>query len=161
VVHTRSERVDRCRKTILEMLSSTVDLSQAPEIKNMMLEYDADDERFPASLRREVPLIDDNPRYIRDYNKCVLCWRCVQVCAEDAQHTYALNFSGRGFDTQITTFFDKPLPETSCVFCGQCVGVCPTDVIQPKREWLLEKGLSLAEISSAVQKKNSIKRKSK
>jgi NADH dehydrogenase/NADH:ubiquinone oxidoreductase subunit G len=161
VVHTRSERVDRCRKTILEMLSSAVDLSQAPEIKNMMLEYDADDGRFPASLRREAALIDDNPMFVRDYNKCVLCWRCVQVCAEDAQYTYALNFSGRGFDTQITTFFDKPLPETSCVFCGQCVGVCPTDAIQPKREWLLEKGLSSAEISSAVQKKNSIKRKSK
>jgi NADH dehydrogenase/NADH:ubiquinone oxidoreductase subunit G len=161
VVHTRSERVIRCRKTILEMLSSTVDLSQAPEIKNMMLEYDADDGRFPASLRREVPLIDDNPMYVRDYNKCVLCWRCVQVCAEDAQYTFALNFSRRGFDTQITTFFDKPLPETSCVFCGQCVGVCPTDAIQPKREWLLENGLSPAEISSAVQKKKSIKRKGK
>ena len=161
VVHTHSERVDRCRKTILEMLSSAVDLSQAPEIKNMMREYDADDERFPASLRREVPLIDDNPMYIRDYNKCVLCWRCVQVCAEDAQYTYALNFSGRGFDTQITTFFDKPLPETSCVFCGQCVGVCPTDAIQAKREWLLEQGLRPAEISSAVQKKKSVKRKSK
>jgi len=161
VVHTRSERVDRSRKTILEMLSSAVDLSQAPEIKNMMLEYDADDGRFPASLRREVPLIDDNPMFIRDYNKCVLCWRCVQVCAEDAQYTYALNFSGRGFDTQISTFFYKPLPETSCVFCGQCVGVCPTDAIQPKREWLLEKGSSPAEISSAVQKKNRKKRKSK
>ena len=161
VVHTRSERVDRCRKTILEMLSSAVDLSQAPEIKNMMREYDADDERFPASLRREVPLIDDNPMYVRDYNKCVLCWRCVQVCAEDAQFTYALNFSGRGFDTQITTFFDKPLPETVCVFCGQCVGVCPTDAIQAKREWLLEQGLRPAEISSAVQKKKSVKRKSK
>ncbi len=161
VVQTRSERVDRSRKTILEMLSSAVDLSQAPEIENMMLEYDADDGRFPASLRREVALIDDNPMYIRDYNKCVLCWRCVQVCAEDAQYTYALNFSGRGFDTQISTFFDKPLPETTCVFCGQCVGVCPTDAIQPKREWLLEKGSSPAEISSAVQKVNSIKRKSK
>jgi predicted molibdopterin-dependent oxidoreductase YjgC len=161
VVHTRSERVARCLKTILEMLSSAVDLSQAPEIKNMLLEFDADYGRFPASLRREVPLIDDNPMFVRDYNKCVLCWRCVQVCADDAQYTYALNFSGRGFDTQISTFFDKPLPETTCVFCGQCVGVCPTDAIQPKQEWLLEKGLNPAEISSAVQKKNSIKRKSK
>jgi len=71
--------------------------------------------------------------YIRDYAKCILCWRCVQVCAEDAQYTFAINFEGRGFETRIGTFFDKPMPETTCVFCGQCVGVCPTGALKPKR----------------------------
>ena len=56
--------------------------------------------------------------------------------ADDAQFTYAINFKGRGFDTGIGTFFDKPMPETSCVFCGQCVGVCPTGALKPKREAL-------------------------
>lgn len=64
--------------------------------------------------------------FVRDYAKCILCWRCVQVCADDAQYAFAINFDGRGFDTRIATFFDKPLPETTCVFCGQCVGVCPS-----------------------------------
>jgi predicted molibdopterin-dependent oxidoreductase YjgC len=84
--------------------------------------------------------------FIRDYAKCILCWRCVQVCADDAQFTHAINFAGRGFETQIATFFERPLPESSCVFCGQCVGVCPTGALKPRREWLLEQGKTPDEI---------------
>jgi len=141
VVNTHSERVTRSRRTILEMLASTVDLSEAPEIQLLLQEYAADLQRFPGAERRAIPLLDDNPMYIRDYTRCILCWRCVQVCANDAQYVFALNFSGRGFDTSIATFYDRPMPATTCVFCGQCVGVCPTGALKTKREWLLEKGL--------------------
>jgi NADH dehydrogenase/NADH:ubiquinone oxidoreductase subunit G len=146
-VQTRSERVKRARKTILEMLASTMDLSDAPEILTMMDEYGADTSRFPDAVRRVSDIKDDNPMYIRDYSKCLLCWRCVQVCADDAQYTYAINFEGRGYETQIGTFFDKPIPETTCVLCGQCVGVCPTGALKPKRQYLLEQGVSPEEIS--------------
>jgi NADH dehydrogenase/NADH:ubiquinone oxidoreductase subunit G len=146
-VQTRSEKVIRSRKTILEMLASTMDLSDAPEILTIMDEYGASHERFPDAERRESDVKDDNPMYIRDYSKCLLCWRCVQVCADDAQYTYAINFEGRGFETQIGTFFDKPIPETTCVMCGQCVGVCPTGALKPKREFLLELGKTPTEIS--------------
>jgi NADH dehydrogenase/NADH:ubiquinone oxidoreductase subunit G len=147
-VQTRSEKVDRARRTILEMLASTMDLSDAPEILDMMNEYGASPERFPDAERREVTVKDDNPMYIRDYAKCLLCWRCVQVCAEDAQYTYAINFSGRGYETQIATFFDRPMPASTCVFCGQCVGVCPTGALKPKREFLLEEGASPEQIAA-------------
>ena len=146
-VQTKSEKVIRARKTILEMLASTMDLSDAPEILTMMDEYGASAERFPGAERRESTVIDDNPMFIRDYSKCLLCWRCVQVCADDAQYTFAINFEGRGFETQIGTFFDKPIPETSCVLCGQCVGVCPTGALKPKRQFMLEQGMSPNEIS--------------
>ena len=145
-VQTRSERVVRARRTILEMLASSVDLSDSPEILALMEEYGASMERFPEAKRREVSVKDDNPMYVRDYAKCVLCWRCVQVCAEDAQYTYAINFSGRGYETEIGTFFDSPMPATTCVFCGQCVGVCPTGALKPKREFFLEQGLKPDEI---------------
>jgi predicted molibdopterin-dependent oxidoreductase YjgC len=150
-VHARSERVERSRRTILELLDSAVDLSEAPEIQEMMAEYSADDERFPESEARSLPMLDDNPMFIRDYAKCVLCWRCVQVCAEDAQYTHAINFTGRGFDTMIGTFFDKPLMETTCVFCGQCVGVCPSGALKSKRQHLLEQGLSPEEVMKATR----------
>ncbi len=150
-IHTRTERVMRTRRTILEMLASSVDLSEAPEIMDMLEEYGADPERYPEATRREPPLLDDNPMYIRDYSQCILCWRCVQVCAEDVQYTYALNFSHRGYDTQISTFFHRPMPETTCVFCGQCVGVCPTGALKPKRQWLLELGYSADEISELTR----------
>ena len=146
-VQTRSEKVIRARRTLLEMLASTMDLSEAPEIQNMMYEYGASSSRFPDSERRESEVKDDNPMYIRDYSKCLLCWRCVQVCAEDAQYTFAINFDGRGFETQIGTFFDKSIPETSCVLCGQCVAVCPTGALKPKREYLLEQGMTPDQIS--------------
>ena len=146
-VKTNSERVMRSRRTILEMLASTMDLSDAPEILTMLEESGANADRFPQAERRESEVKDDNPMYIRDYSKCLLCWRCVQVCADDAQYTFAINFSGRGFETQIATFFDRSIPETTCVLCGQCVGVCPTGALKPKREFLLEKGMSPQEIS--------------
>jgi NADH dehydrogenase/NADH:ubiquinone oxidoreductase subunit G len=146
-VQTRSEKVVRSRRTILEMLASTMDLSEAPDIQQMMYEYGASSSRFPDAERRETDVKDDNPMYIRDYSKCLLCWRCVQVCADDAQYTFAINFDGRGYETQIGTFFDKTIPETSCVLCGQCVGVCPTGALKPKREFLLELGKTPDEIS--------------
>jgi NADH dehydrogenase/NADH:ubiquinone oxidoreductase subunit G len=158
-VQTRSERVMRARKTILEMLASSVDLSDAPEILTMMDEYGASAERFPEAERREIEVKDDNPMYLRDYSKCVLCWRCVQVCAEDAQYTYAINFSGRGYETEIGTFFDRSIPESTCVFCGQCVGVCPTGALQPKREFLLEQGIAPEEITVMSSGRKKRKRK--
>lgn len=157
VVQTRSARVERSRRTILEMLDSAVDLSDAPEIQTQMAEYGVDHSRFPDAARREAASIDDNPMYVRDYAKCVLCWRCVQVCAEDAQYTFALTLDGRGFDTQIGTFFDQPMPATTCVFCGQCVGVCPTGALKPRREWLLEQGKTpdeIMELSRAERRKS-------
>ena len=149
-VQTRSERVMRARKTILEMLASTMDLSDAPEILTMMDEYGASSNRFPDAERRESEVKDDNPMYVRDYSTCLLCWRCVQVCADDAQYAFAINFNGRGFETQIGTFFERTIPKTTCVLCGQCVGVCPTGALKPKREYLLEQGLTPDQISVLV-----------
>ncbi len=150
-VHTHTERVILARRSILEMLASTVDLSEAPDIQALIREYGADVQRFPQAERRQPPIIDDNPMYIRDYAKCILCWRCVQVCAQDAQYTYAINFNERGFKTSIGTFYDKPMPETTCVFCGQCVGVCPTGALKPKRQWLLEEGLAESQIMNLTR----------
>lgn len=158
-VETRSERVMRARKTILEMLSSTIDLSEAPEILAMLEEYGASPHRFPEATRREIEVLDDNPMYLRDYSKCLLCWRCVQVCADDAQYTYAINFSGRGYETRIDTFFNQTIPASTCVFCGQCVGVCPTGALQPKREYLLQQGLAPEEITVLHSGKRKRQRK--
>ena len=158
-VSTTSERVQRARRTILEMLYATVDLSEAPEIEAMAEAYGVNRDRFPGAELRHVPLIDDNPMYIRDYTKCVLCWRCVQVCAEDAQYTYAINFKGRGYETQISTFYEVPMPESTCVFCGQCIGVCPTGALKFKRQHLLEVGYALEDILQMTRSERSGRRR--
>ena len=142
VIHTRSKRVNLARRVILEMLATTVDLSDAPELQAMLAEYDAQPQRFGEDItRREHEVIIDNSFYVRDYDKCVLCWRCVQACDVDMEHAFALGYSGRGFATSIATFFESPLPETPCVFCGNCVGVCPTGALKDRRVFELEMAL--------------------
>ena len=139
VVETDSERVRHSRKMVLEFLGSGVDLSQTPELEQWIQRYGSDPERYdqyemPAVRMGEEPKIQDS-LYIRDYDKCVLCYKCVEACGDDAQHTYAIAVSGRGFDTRISTEFDVALPDSACVYCGNCIGVCPTGAIQFKSEF--------------------------
>ncbi|MBI9099912.1 MAG: (2Fe-2S)-binding protein [Spirochaetaceae bacterium] len=134
-VQTDSPRVKRVRKTILEMLDNCTDLSEAPELQIQMKKYGVENGRFRDTVKRDYPVKDDNPFYIRDYSKCIVCGRCVQVCSEDIQFSYALTTGGRGFENRITTNFDKPLPETSCVFCGNCIEVCPSGALVSRREY--------------------------
>ncbi len=150
-IRTDTDTVRRSRRTTLELLASAVNLEEAPDILALLDEYGADPARFSDGKRRETPVYDDNPFYLRDYNQCINCWRCVQVCAEDAQYAYALNFSGRGFDTTIGTFMDDGMMDTTCVFCGQCVGVCPTGALKPKRQALLEVGVDPDSIFQATR----------
>ena len=139
VVQTDSPRVRHSRKMVLEFLGSSVDLSQATELAEWMRHYGADPDRYdqpdlPAERISEEPKIQDD-LYIRDYDKCVLCYKCVEACGDDAQHTYAISVSGRGFDARISTEFDTVLPDSACVYCGNCIGVCPTGAIQFKTEF--------------------------
>jgi NADH dehydrogenase/NADH:ubiquinone oxidoreductase subunit G len=138
VVSTTGERVAAARRVILELLASTVELHDAPEIQAQIAKYGADVSRFAGGERREFPVLDDNPFYVRDYSQCVMCWRCIQVCADDVQFTYALTWGGRGIGSHVATFFDEEMPDTSCVFCGNCVGVCPTGALKGKVEFRLE-----------------------
>ena len=71
----------------------------------------------------------DNDLYMRDYSKCILCYKCVEACGEDAQFTFAIAVAGRGFDARISTEYAAPLPDSACVYCGNCIGVCPTGAL--------------------------------
>ncbi len=135
MVNTETERVQAARRVILELLASIVDLSQAPEVLALAERYGANLSRFAGGVRRAFPVYDDNPFYIRDYAKCIMCWRCIQVCAEDVQNTYALTWGGRGIGSHVATAFGEDMPDTTCVFCGNCVGVCPTGALQGRVEW--------------------------
>ncbi len=144
VVHTDSERVRTGRKVILELLASTVDLRDAPEIQGYIQRYGADTARFAGGVSRQArfEVYNDNPFYIRDYSQCVMCWRCIQVCADDVQHTYALTWGQRGINSHVATFFNEDMPDTTCVFCGNCVGVCPTGALKGVVEWRLENAIA-------------------
>ena len=81
------------------------------------------------------PVKIDNDLYVRDYARCILCYKCVQACGVEAQNTFAIAVAGRGFDARISTEFATPLPESACVYCGNCIGVCPTGALMFKSEY--------------------------
>jgi predicted molibdopterin-dependent oxidoreductase YjgC len=92
----------------------------------------------PDGARAETvaqPTKVDNELYVRDYSKCILCYKCVQACGEDAQNTFAIAVAGRGFDARISTEGNVPLPESACVYCGNCIAVCPTGALMFKSEY--------------------------
>jgi predicted molibdopterin-dependent oxidoreductase YjgC len=135
IVQTESERVRLSRRLVLEFLASAVDVSTAPTMQAYMKRYGARPERFGARAETMAqPAKIDNDLYMRDYSKCILCYKCVEACGVDAQNTFAIGVSGRGFSAHISTEFDIPLPESACVYCGNCIGVCPTGALMFKTE---------------------------
>jgi len=135
VVKTRSPRVDVSRKLVLELLASSVDLSTAPTLEPMMKEYGANPGRFGNGETVAQPVKVDNDLYVRDYSKCVLCYKCVEACGTDAQNTFAIAVAGRGFNAHISTELDVKLPDSACVYCGNCIQVCPTGALMAKPEF--------------------------
>ncbi len=159
-IQTKSARVRHSRRLVLELLASSVDLSTAPGMAELLEEYECHPERFgkaapvSASGERDAslpghhlttepgfaatiaqPAVIDNDLYIRDYAKCVLCYKCVEACGEDHQNTFAIAVAGRGFNTRISTEFAVPLPGSACVYCGNCIAVCPTGALMAKSEF--------------------------
>ncbi len=159
VVHTDSERVRHSRRMVLELLASATDLSLAPEVEEHLRRYGGRPERFgpaapptPGADHRHTqaghhrptdgstaatvtqPTLIDNELYVRDYSRCVLCYKCVEACGVDAQNTFAIAVAGRGFEARISTEFGLPLPDSACVYCGNCIGVCPTGALMFRSE---------------------------
>jgi predicted molibdopterin-dependent oxidoreductase YjgC len=159
IVHSDSERVRTSRRLVLELLGSSVDLSTAPDAQRFIAEYDARPDRFGPSApptNRDAanaghhvlpdgetaatvaqPVKIDNDLYVRDYSKCILCYKCVEACGEDHQNTFAIAVAGRGFDSRISTELDVPLPDSACVYCGNCIAVCPTGALMFSSEYEL------------------------
>jgi predicted molibdopterin-dependent oxidoreductase YjgC len=134
-VTTDSERTRVARKMVLEFLGSSVDLSTTPGVAEWNERYGADPSRYesPAS-RVSEPAKVDNDLYVRDYAKCILCYKCVDACGEQWQNTFAIAVAGRGFDARISTEWDAPLTDSACVYCGNCIAVCPTGALMFKSE---------------------------
>jgi predicted molibdopterin-dependent oxidoreductase YjgC len=161
VVRTNTERVRHSRRLVLELLASSVDLSLTnADTRRWMAEYGTAPEKFgppappAASGERDgrhaghhrtpegdtaatvaQPVKVDNALYVRDYTKCILCYKCVEACGTDAQNTFAIAVAGRGFDARISTEYAVPLTDSACVYCGNCIGVCPTDALMFKTEF--------------------------
>jgi predicted molibdopterin-dependent oxidoreductase YjgC len=160
VVRSGSDRVRHSRRLVLELLASSVDLSLAsPDLQRHLREYGARPERFGVDGAQGTaapgatvaqPAKIDNELYVRDYSRCVLCYKCVEACGTDAQNTFAIAVAGRGFDARISTESDRPLPDSACVYCGNCIGVCPTGALMFKSEYDMRKAGTWDESTQTV-----------
>jgi len=135
-IATDSERVRHSRRLVLELLASSVDMSLcSAQVHGWLARYGATPARFGTDAATVAqPVKIDNDLYVRDYSRCILCYKCVEACGVDAQNTFAIGVAGRGFDAHISTEFDVGLPESACVYCGNCIGVCPTGALMFKSE---------------------------
>lgn len=81
--------------------------------------------------REEYPIDNLSPAIVRDPNKCILCRRCVATC-KNIQNIGAVDCGNRGFESCISTSYNKSLKDSNCVYCGQCIQACPTSALREK-----------------------------
>ncbi len=149
-VQTHSPTVVEARRFVLELLLSdhpldcmTCDSTGSCELQDLMYEYGVKQTRFPGE-QHAYAVDDPNPFYQRDYNKCILCRRCVRACQE-INGVEAIGMVWRGHRSKPGTAFDGNMEDSPCEFCGMCVEICPTGALLPKqalgqgRPWQLSK----------------------
>lgn len=150
VVHTESDRVIKARKGILNLMVAnhplvciTCEKTGECRLQDYCYRYEVADSEFSGETK-ELPLDDSNLFFIRDMNKCVLCGICVGKCQE-VIGAGAIDFTKRGFGSNVGPAFEDPIEASSCVFCGLCIDSCPVGALIPKsaigkgRPWEIEK----------------------
>lgn len=136
---THSPRVQRVRRTVLELLLANHERECTTCGKNGDCKLQELADRFGVREIRfgerdvKLPLDNSGPSIVRDPNKCILCGDCVRMCSE-VQGIGILNFTNRGSKVQVTPAFNKKMTEVECVNCGQCSAVCPTGALMVKSE---------------------------
>jgi bidirectional [NiFe] hydrogenase diaphorase subunit len=144
-VTTNSEKLKQYRRIALEFLFSERNHVCAVCVSNNHCELQAmaqrlgvTDVRYPYAYPR-MPVDLSHERFVLDHNRCILCTRCVRVCAQ-VEGAHVWDVSARGVHSMIVCDMNRPWGESkSCTNCGKCVQVCPTGA-------LAEKGFAVEEM---------------
>ena len=138
-VRTNTEKVQKARRTTLELILSTHEKkclscvrSGDCELQKLCRDYGVEDTGRYDGFRPKYELDTSTAHLVRDNNKCILCRRCVAACNQ--QYVSVIGANDRGIDTHIGTPFEKQLADVPCVSCGQCIVVCPTGALTEKDE---------------------------
>ena len=136
VVHSASERAEKARATVMELLLADQPAQEAAHDRSshlwdMAAQQDVHESRFPALEEARIPLLDDSHVAMRvNLDACISCGLCVRACRE-VQVNDVIGMSGRGHDSFPTFDFADPMGESTCVACGECVQACPTGALMP------------------------------
>ncbi len=137
VVYTNSKAVMDARRTVLDLLLSnhhkdclTCIRSGNCELQSLAKKYNINKINYEGEML-EHEIDDKSPSIVRDFNKCILCRRCVATC-KNVQNIGAISVSNRGFNSSVSTIENKSLNDVNCTFCGQCIESCPTGALHEK-----------------------------
>ena len=137
VVHTHTPNVLEARHVILDLIISnhakdclTCTRSGNCELQALATKFNVLNIEFEGE-RTEHKVDDLSPSIVRDFNKCILCRRCVATC-KNVQKIGAIDCINRGFESCISTVGDHSLNDVNCTFCGQCIQACPTGALHEK-----------------------------
>lgn len=137
VVHTNSPAVIEARKMILDLILSnhhrdclTCTRNGNCELQALAVKFNVKGVRYEG-VKNEHKIDDSSPSIVRDFNKCILCRRCVSACKK-VQKIGAIDAVNRGFSSCVSTVGDHSLNDVNCTFCGQCIQACPTGALHEK-----------------------------
>lgn len=137
IVHTHTPNVLEARRVILDLIISnhakdclTCTRSGNCELQALATKFNVQQIEYEGE-RTEHKIDDLSPSIVRDFNKCILCRRCVAACKK-VQGIGAIDCINRGFDSCISTVGDRSLNDVNCTFCGQCIEACPTGALHEK-----------------------------
>ena len=137
VVHTHTPNVLEARRTVLDLIISnhakdclTCTRSGNCELQELATKFNVLHVEYPGEMTKHK-IDDKSPALVRDFNKCILCRRCVATC-KNVQGIGAIDCINRGFESCISTVGDHSLNDVNCTFCGQCIEACPTGALHEK-----------------------------
>ncbi len=137
IVHTNTPNVMEARHVILDLIISnhakdclTCTRSGNCELQDLATKFNITKVEFEGE-RTKHEIDDLSPSIVRDFNKCILCRRCVAAC-KNVQKIGAIDCINRGFASCISTVGDHSLNDVNCTFCGQCIEACPTGALHEK-----------------------------
>lgn len=137
-IYTSTERIERLRKNIIELVLTDYPIDRLDEnkagkneLQNIVnqLNIKPEDIRYPAGKNHNNQTPDTSHPYMRaDLSTCINCYRCVRAC-DEVQGEMVLTMAGRGFENTITMGINEGFSESDCVSCGACSQACPTQAI--------------------------------
>ncbi len=149
-ITTSTPEIDENRRMLIDLLLSdhrmdclVCDQSGGCRLQEMAYRFGVGTTTYAGAMRPYEPR-EDTPFIAYDPGKCILCGLCVAMC-QQVQGCHVLDFTGRSFDSLISTSFERSMLETACEMCGNCVSACPTGALQDKlsrhcgRTWDVER----------------------